>query len=131
MLDVLTCDVPRLAATLRTGAFRQSGIRVSTAGSVGEFVTAALRLAPDVVILEAGVVGPRAERAMARHLRARLPTVIHLHGALDETSSLDAIRTHVAEAATFDLRPVSGVNSAGVLRWIEFLRCPHWPIPQG
>jgi ABC-type transporter Mla MlaB component len=84
---------------------------------------------------------PRAVRLGVRFLSATLDTVqalydlafwelitesgqlvIHLHGEISETTALWPILTRIMEAPRLDLEDVSRVNSAGVLRWMDFLR---------
>jgi len=72
MLKVLICDAPSLAATLRSAYFRRCGVHLTTAGSPAQLLARAQMLRPDVVILVAGLLDPRAERELARRVRAHL-----------------------------------------------------------
>lgn len=48
--------------------------------------------------------------------------VIHLHGEITEATNLDTLLDRVFVAPILDLGDVTRVNSAGALRWVDFLR---------
>jgi hypothetical protein len=50
------------------------------------------------------------------------PPVVKLEGVLDEQTSLDALEPHLGAAAVLDLQGLRRINSAGINRWIAFVR---------